>query len=158
MFNIQNKYTRNGCYRFLNNEARTIYIGESKNIHRILFNQHFKKNGSYGYLPIQCYKDTCKIEIIPTLDHAQALALKQYLIDTYMPKYNTKDKRKNLFTPTYSHRAEEFKRLENWKLYFTFREYDFNKIKLTKKQNKLSIVISCIVFIFIIIYLLKSFI
>ena len=64
MFNIQHKYTGNGCYRFLDNEAKTIYIGKSKNVHRRIFSQHFKRNGSYGHLPTKCYKDTCKIEII----------------------------------------------------------------------------------------------
>lgn len=152
MFNIQNKYTGNGCYRFLDNEAKTIYIGKSKNIHRRLFSQHFKKNGSFGHLPIQCYKATCKIEIIPTLDHAQALSLEQYLIDTYMPKYNGMDKRKDIFNPTKFHNIEEYKNVEKWKLYFTFKEYDFNKIKISKKQNNLALIGTYLFFIVIVLY------
>ena len=87
MFNIQNKYEGAGVYRFLNSEARTIYIGKSKNVHRRLFSQHFKKNKVYGHLPAECYKSTCKIEIIKCKDHAQAVAMEQYLIDKYIPKY-----------------------------------------------------------------------
>ena len=121
MFNIQKKYESFGCYRFLDNEAKTIYIGKSKNVHRRLFSQHFKKNGTYGHLPIQCYKDTCKIEIIKCKDHAQTVALEQYLIDKYLPKYNTSDKRKDLFNATKFENIDYYKQLEKWKLYYTFR-------------------------------------
>lgn len=157
MFNIQNKYMGNGCYRFLDQEAKTIYIGKSKNIHRRLFSQHFKKNESYGSLPIDCYKSTYKIEIIPTNDNAQALALEQYLIDTYMPKYNDMDKRKDIFNPTKFEDIEYYKKLEKWKLYYTFKEYDFNKIKTTHKQNKLALVITVLFFISLLAYTMKGF-
>ncbi|MEG1312487.1 MAG: GIY-YIG nuclease family protein [Romboutsia sp.] len=157
MFNIQNKYNENGCYRFLNNEAKTIYIGKSKNIHRRLFSQHFKKNGSFGHLPKQCYKDTCKIEIITTKDHTQTLSLEQYLIDTYMPRYNNMDKRKDIFTPTEFYNIDKYKKLEKWKLYFTFKEYDFNKITTSHTQNKLAIIVTFLFFISILLYFCKDF-
>lgn len=32
MFNVQNKYSENGCYKFLDCEAKVIYIGTSKDI------------------------------------------------------------------------------------------------------------------------------
>ena len=156
MFNIQKKYESFGCYRFLDNEAKTIYIGKSKNVHRRLFSQHFKKNGTYGHLPIQCYKDTCKIEIIKCKDHAQTVALEQYLIDKYLPKYNTSDKRKDLFNATKFENIDYYKQLEKWKLYYTFREYDFNKIQTTKKQNRLAIAITFIFFITVICYMVKG--
>lgn len=156
MFNIQKKYESFGCYRFLDNEAKTIYIGKSKNVHRRLFSQHFKKNGTYGHLPIQCYKDTCKIEIIKCKDHAQTVALEQYLIDKYIPKYNTSDKRKDLFNTTKFENIDYYKQLENWRLYYTFREYDFNKIKMSKKQNRLAIAITFIFFITVIGYMVKG--
>ena len=156
MFNIQKKYESFGCYRFLDNEAKTIYIGKSKNVHRRLFSQHFKKNGTYGHLPIQCYKDTCKIEIIKCKDHAQTVALEQYLIDKYLPKYNTSDKRKDLFNATKFENIDYYKQLEKWKLYYTFREYDFNKIQMSKKQNRLAIAITFIFFITVIGYMVKG--
>lgn len=145
MFNIQNKYTQNGCYRFLDNEARTVYVGISKNVHRRLFSQHFKTG--YGHLPIECYKSTCKIEIIKLKDYAQALALEQYLIDKYRPKYNKKDKSKDIFNNTNFDNIDYLKRLENWKLYYTFREFDFNKIKTSKKQSVLALAVTFIFFI-----------
>lgn len=154
MFNIQKKYESFGCYRFLDNMARTIYIGKSKNVHRRLFSQHFKKNGSYGHLPIECYKNTCKIEIIKCTDHAQTVALEQYLIDKYVPKYNTSDKRKDIFNNSYFENQEYYENLERWKLYYMFREYDFNKIKMSKKQNRLAIASTFIFFIVLIGYLL----
>ena len=85
MFNMCEKYAGTGCYRFLDSQAKVIYIGSSKNIHRRLFSQHFKKNGSFGHLPIQAYLDTCKIEIMKTKDYADALKLEQILIDRHYP-------------------------------------------------------------------------
>lgn len=155
LFNIQNKYNSFGCYRFLDHEAKVIYIGTSKNIHRRLFSQHFK-NG-YGHLPIDCYKSTCKIEIIKLKDYAQALALEQYLIDKYRPKYNKKDKSKDIFTPTNFDDIEKYKELEKWKLYYTFKEFDFNIIEITNKQNKLAIVITFLFFVSILAYTMTGF-
>ena len=85
MFNMCEKYTGPGCYCFKSSQGRIIYIGSSKNIHRRLFSQHFKKNGSFGHLPIQAYLDTCKIEIMKTKDYADALKLEQILIDRHYP-------------------------------------------------------------------------
>lgn len=147
MFNIQKKYTSNGCYRFLDNEAKTIYVGISKNVHRRLFSQHFKSNGSYGHLPLECYKSTCKIEIIKLKDYAQCLALEQYLIDKYRPRFNKKDKSKDIFNKTNFDNIDYLEKLEKWNLYYTFREYDFNKTNLTKKQNRLALVITVLFFI-----------
>lgn len=156
MFNIQKKYTECGCYRFLNSQAQVIYIGTSKNIHRRLFSQHFKKNG-YGHLPIQAYKDTCKIEIVKTKDYAQALAFEIWAIDKYKPRFNKKDKSKDLFTQTKFDNEDLYKNLDkSWRLYYTFREYDFNKIQTTKKQNRLSLAITVVFFITVIGYLWKG--
>lgn len=150
MFNIQKKYESYGCYRFLDDTAQTIYIGSSKNIHRRLFSQHFKR----GHLPKECYDSTAKVEIIKTKDYPTALALEIYLIDKYIPRYNKKDKRKDLFNSTRFENIDYYKQLEKWKLYYTFREYDFNKITMTKKQNRLAIASTFIFFIVLIGYLL----
>ena len=152
MFNIQKKYESFGCYRFLDNQANTIYIGSSKNIHRRLFSQHFKR----GHLPQECYNNTAKIEIIKTKDYATALALEIYLIDKYLPRYNKKDKRKDLFNSTKFDNPEYYQKLERWELYYSFREFDFDKIVMTKKQNKLALAITIVFFFSIITYLLKG--
>ena len=151
MFNIQKIYKGPGCYRFLDGEARVIYIGSSKNIHRRLFSQHFKKNGGHGHLPIDCYNSVYKIEIMKTNDYPDALKLEQILIDRYVPRYNKRDKRKDLFNNSYDSDIKE-----NWHLYYSFKEYDFNKIELTRKQNKLALAITVIFFFSIITYLLKG--
>lgn len=145
MFNIQNKYIGPGCYRFLDNQARTIYIGSAKNIHRRLFSQHFKKNGGHSHLPLDCYNSVCKIEIMKTKDYPEALALEQILIDRYIPRYNKRDKRKDLFNNSYDSDIKE-----KWKLYYTFREFDFNKIQTSKMQNRLALVVTYIFFISIV--------
>ncbi len=152
MFNIQKKYTGPGCYRFLDNQAKTIYIGSSKNIHRRLFSQHFKR----GHLPSECYSSTAKVEIIKTKDYATALALEIYLIDKYVPRFNKKDKRKDLFNPTKFENPEYYEDLEKWRLYYTFREYDFNKIELTNKQNTIAIAITILFFFSVIAYMIKG--
>ena len=153
MFNIQKKYESFGCYRFLNSQAQTIYIGSSKNIHRRLFSQHFKR----GHLPKECYDSTCKIEIIKTKDYAQALATEIYLIDKYKPRFNKKDKSKDLFTQTKFDNEDLYKNLDkSWRLYYSFREYDFNKIETTRKQNILALASTFIFFIFVIGYMIKG--
>ena len=150
---MQKKYTECGCYRFLDNQAQTIYIGSSKNIHRRLFSQHFKR----GHLPKECYDSTCKIEIIKTKDYAQALAFEIWAIDKYKPRFNIKDKSKNLFSQTKFDNVELYKRLDkSWRLYYSFREYDFNKIKTTRKQNILALASTFIFFITVICYLWKG--
>ena len=78
-------------------------------------------------------------------DYPEALALEQILIDRYIPKYNKRDKRKDLFNNSYKSDIKE-----KWKLYYTFREFDFNKIELSKKQSRLSLVATYICFIAII--------
>ena len=152
MFNIQKKYDSFGCYRFLSDMAQTIYIGSSKNIHRRLFSQHFKK----GHLPKECYDSTAKIEIIKTKDYATALALEIYLIDKYIPKFNKKDKRKDIFNKTKFENQEYYENLERWKLYYMFREYDFNKIKMSEKQNRLALAVTFAMFIFVICYMWRG--
>lgn len=148
---MQKKYTSFGCYRFLDDQANVIYIGSSKNIHRRLFSQHFKR----GHLSKECYDNTAKIEIIKTKDYATALALEIYLIDKYLPRFNKKDKRKDLFNKTKFENPAYYEKLEKWQLYHSFREYDFNKIKLTKKQNRLTTAASVVFFILIIAYFLS---
>ena len=155
MFNIQNKYTEHGCYRFLDNEAKTIYIGVSKNVHTRLFSQHFKKG--FGHLDNECYESTCKIEIIKCKDYAQALSLEQYLIDKYVPRWNKKDKRKDIFNSINFDNIDYYKKLERWNLYYTFREYDKHKIQTNRKQNILALASTFIFFIMLISYMLKGF-
>lgn len=153
MFNIQNKYVGPGCYRFLDQEAKVIYVGTSKNVHRRLFSQHFKKNGTFGHLPECCYNSTCKLEIVKTKDYAQALAFEQFAIDKYIPKYNNKDKRKDIFNTSNFDNIDLYKKLDNsWKSYYTFREYDFNKIKLSKRQNYLGLAVTLGFFVVLLVY------
>ena len=142
MFNIQNKYNGSGCYRFLDSEARVIYIGSAKNIHRRLFGGHFKSSGGRGHLSDNCYNSVARIEIMKTKDYPTALSLEQILIDRYIPKYNKKDKRKDLFNRQYESDVKE-----SWKLYYKFKDYDFDKIEISKRKGKLGLVASYICFI-----------
>lgn len=153
MFNIQNKYTSFGCYRFLDSQGKAIYIGSSKNIHRRLFSQHFKK----GHLTQICYDSTYKIEIVKTKDYAEALAFEIWAIDQYKPKFNKKDKSKDIFRTSFYDNELYYRKLDkSWKLYYTFKEYDFNKIKISKLQNRVALAGTYIFFIVLIGYMLRS--
>lgn len=153
MFNIQNKYTSYGVYRFMDNEAQVIYIGKANNIHNRLFNQHFSSKGSN--VNKKAYHETAKLEIIKLNDPGETAGMELYLIDKYRPKYNKQDKRKNI-SKLHFEQKDYYENKEKWELYYTFREYDFDKIKLTKKQNQLSIIIAIIVFILIILYSINT--
>lgn len=124
-----NRYYGPGCYRFMNDNAKVIYIGKSKNISKIL-SAHFRVKK--GPLPKEVYDNTAKIEIIKTPDHATALALKQYLINKYKPRYNKIDKEHNINSKVVVN-EDYYESIEHWKLYHQFRPYiEDKKIKTTK--------------------------
>ena len=58
--------------------------------------------------------------------------------------------RKDIFNNSFFEDQDRYEQLEKWKLYYTFREFDFNKIELSKKQTRLSLVATYICFIAII--------
>lgn len=137
----------------MNNQAQVIYIGTSKNVHRRLFSQHFKNN--YGHLPIECYRNTYKIEIVKCNDYAQALAFENWAIDKYRPKWNKKDKPNDLFNKTiYDNNSLYIGLDKSWRVYYTFKEYDLKKIETTKLQNKLALVFTFMFFISVILLFL----
>lgn len=136
------KYKGPGCYRFIDTSENTIYIGSTKNIHTRL-NQHFSKKGPN--VGKEAYSKTARIEIIKTEDYATALALEQYLINKYKPKYNKKDKNHNINSKAVIH-EEYYAKLESWQLYYELKKPDKEKIGLTKKQDKLVMAVAYIVF------------
>lgn len=147
MYGITIKYKGPGCYRFLDTLENTIYIGSTKNIHTRL-NQHFSKRGFN--VAKEAYIKTARIEIIKTDDYATALALEQYLINKYKPKYNKKDKDHNINSKAVVN-EDYYAKLENWQLYYVLKKLDKENIDLTKKQDKLVIAVAYIVFFLIIV-------
>ena len=63
----------------------------------------------------------------------------------------TNFKRKDLFNKSYDSDIKE-----RWTLYYAFREYNFNKIELTRKQNKLAIALTVVFFFSVIAYMIKG--
>ncbi|SFI95339.1 GIY-YIG catalytic domain-containing protein [Terrisporobacter glycolicus] len=143
MYGITIKYKGPGCYRFIDTTENTIYIGSAKNIHTRL-NQHFSNKGSN--VGKKAYKSTALVEIIKTDDYAAALALEQFLINKYKPKYNKRDKDHNINSKSVAN-EEYYEKLENWQLYYQFQELDREKINLTKKQDKLVVAVVYLIFI-----------
>lgn len=144
---LNKRYDGSGCYRFRNDEANTIYIGSAKNIDKRL-KSHFSSKGSN--VSKEGYNSTAKVEIIKTKDYATSLALEQFLINEYKPKYNKKDKSSNINSKAVED-EDYYKNLENWIEYIKFREFDFDKIKMSHKQNILAISATYIFFIFTLI-------
>lgn len=143
-----NRYYGSGCYRFMNDNANVIYIGKSKNISKRL-NSHFK--GKKGHLPKEVYDNTAKIEIIKTPDHATALALEQYLINKYKPRYNKIDKEHNINSKVVVNK-EYYESIEHWRLYHQFRPYtDDKKFKISRNN-----IIFASIYIFIIVLIAIS--
>ena len=147
MYGITIKYKGPGCYRFIDTTENTIYIGSSKNIHTRL-NQHFSNKGSN--VDKEAYKRTARVEIIKTKNYGQALDLEQYLINEYKPKYNKRDKSHNMNSKVV-HNEEEYKKLENWQLYYKLKELNKEKIKLSKKEDRALMFVGYAVFIIAII-------
>lgn len=143
MYGITIKYKDAGCYRFIDTSENAIYIGSAKNIHTRL-NQHFSNKGSN--VDKEAYKNTARVEIIKTKSYGQALDLEQYLINEYKPRYNKRDKSHNINSKVVNN-EEEYKKLENWQLYYQLQELDKEKINLTKKQDKLIMAVTYAVFI-----------
>lgn len=143
MYGTTIKYKGSGCYRFIDTTENTIYIGSAKNIHTRL-NQHFSNKGSN--VDKEAYKSTARVEIIKTKSYGQALDLEQYLINEYKPKYNKRDKSHNINSKVVDN-EEEYKRLENWQLYYELQKLDKEKISLTNKQDKLIMTVTYLIFI-----------
>lgn len=141
------KYTGSGVYRFLDTMENTIYVGSSKSVDRRL-KSHF--GGKQGHLGKNVYSQVARVEVCKCTDYPTALALEQYLINKYKPRYNKKDKDHNINSKVVSNN-EFYEKLENWKLYYKFKEYDKDKIELNKKQDTVVIAISYIVFILVIL-------
>ena len=137
------RYEGPGCYRFLDTSENIIYVGSSKNIQRRL-NSHF--GGKQGHLGKSVYNQVARVEVCKCIDYPTALALEQVLISKYRPRYNTKDKSSNInYKPTKN--MDYYESLENWKLYYKFKEYDKDKIEANKKDDLKAMFIAAVVFI-----------
>lgn len=147
------RYHGPGCYRLLNDYKETIYVGVAKDIDT-RFNQHFRWKNSH-LKNTNAIKETAKFEIIKTESNGVALDLEQYLINKYKPKYNKRDKSHNINSKVTSN-TERYENLEMWQTYYKIREFDEEKIKLTKKQSIMVILAMYLFFISIIILFLKS--
>lgn len=147
MYGITIKYKGPGCYRFLDELENTIYIGSAKNIHKRL-SSHFSPKGSN--VSKEAYNKTARVEITKTDSYPTALALEQVLINRYKPKYNKKDKSKNMNSKVVKN-EEEYYKLEKWKLYYDIKELDKDKIEYTKKQDTLLVLFTYAIFMLIVL-------
>ena len=109
-----------GCYRFLDTLENTIYIGSAKNIDRRL-RSHF--NGKQGHLGKGVYNQVARVEICKCEDYPSALALEQFLINKYKPRYNSKDKAHNINSKVVAN-PDTYESMEKWELYYKLRNLD----------------------------------
>lgn len=136
-------YKGYGCYRFLDTLERVVYVGSAKNIDRRL-KSHF--GGKQGHLGKDVYDQVARVEICKCEDYPTALALEQYLINKYKPRYNSKDKDHNINSKVVKNN-EHYEKLERWHLYYKLKKLDKEKINLTKKQDVALLVVSYVIFI-----------
>ena len=111
------KYKGCGCYRFIDELGKVIYVGSAKNIDRRI-HSHFSKS---GHLPSECYKSVAMVEVTKTDSYGKALDLEQYLINKYKPRYNKRDKSHNINSRVVKD-EEEYNKLEHWRIYYKFKE------------------------------------
>lgn len=137
------KYKGPGCYRFIDTIENVIYVGSAKNIDRRL-KSHF--GGKQGHLGKDTYNQVARVEICKCEDYPSALALEQYLINKYKPRYNSKDKDHNINSKVVTNN-EIYEKLENWHLYYKLQKLDKEKINLTNKQDKALMLVTYAVFV-----------
>lgn len=141
------RYRGPGCYRFLDTLENTIYVGSAKNIDRRL-RSHF--NGKQGHLGKEVYNQVARVEICKCEDYPSALALEQYLINKYKPRYNSKDKAHNINSKVVAN-PDTYESMEKWEVYYKLRSLDKEKIDLTKKQDRALVVVAYSMFILLIL-------
>ena len=141
------RYRGSGCYRFLDTLENVIYVGSAKNIDRRL-RSHF--NGKQGHLGKEVYNQVARVEICKCEDYPSALALEQYLINKYKPRYNSKDKAHNINSKVVAN-PDTYESMEKWELYYKLRNLDKEKIDLTKKQDRALVLVAYSMFILLIL-------
>ena len=137
------KYTGAGCYMFINELEQVIYIGSAKDIDRRL-KSHF--NGKQGHLGNEVYSKVARVYICKCKDYPTALALEQYAINKYKPKYNKRDKSNNIDSKVVANN-EYYEKLINWQLYYKLKSLDKEKIKTNKKLDRALMAIAYTIFI-----------
>ncbi len=141
------RYKGPGCYRFLDTLENIIYVGTAKNIDRRL-RSHF--NGKQGHLGKEVYNQVARVEICKCEDYPSALALEQFLINKYKPRYNSKDKAHNINSKVVAN-PDAYKSMEKWEVYYKLRNLDKEKIDLTKKQDRALVLVAYSMFILLIL-------
>ena len=137
------KYKGCGCYRFIDEVGKVIYVGSAKNIDRRI-HSHFSKS---GHLPKKCYDSVARIEVLKCESYGKALDNEIYFINKYKPKFNHRDKSHNLDSKVVTD-EEAYKHLDNkWKLYWKLRLLDKDKIEANKKDDLKAMFIAAVVFI-----------
>ncbi|GAA0706122.1 hypothetical protein GCM10008904_14430 [Paraclostridium ghonii] len=128
-------YKGYAVYRFLDTNKNTIYVGMTNNAHRRIYQQHFTNS---GHLPYECYNSTCRVDIIKLESNLEAKGLEDYLINKYRPKFNKRDKEKDIFIMNkYGQLGEVYSSMEKWRNYRTLKPFNIaqTKNKLSTKEN-----------------------
>lgn len=137
-------YKGYAVYRFLDTNKITIYVGMTNNAYRRIYQQHFTNR---GHLPYECYNSTCRVDIIKLNSNLEAKGLEDYLINKYRPKFNKRDKEKDIFIVNkYGQLGEVYSSMEKWSNYRTVKHFN-----ITQTKNKLSVKENIIFYILLII-------
>ena len=128
-------YNGYAVYRFLDKNKNIIYIGMTNNAYIRIFQQHFTNR---GHLPYECYNSTCRVDIIKLYSNLEAKGLEDYLINKYRPKFNKRDKEKDIFIMNkYGQLGDVYSSMENWRPFRRIKGFeDVKQVnKLSRKEN-----------------------
>lgn len=141
-------YNGYAVYRFLDDSKSVIYIGRSSKVHNRIYKQHFTNR---GHLPIECYNNTCKIDIVKLDNNLECKALEEYLIEKYRPIYNKQDKSKSYNKVDYGSFEDKLSSMEKWHNYRYLKEFNNDSINYNKK-NSIVAYLYCLLLFFGIVY------
>ena len=138
------KCTKSGIYRFISTEGNIIYTGSAKSLDTRV-RQHFSSKGSH--LSKDVYNQVAIVEIIPLESYGEALAAEQWSINHYKPKYNKRDKAKNIdikIDPKYDYLDSK------WKVYWRLQPLDKDRIEANNKDDMKAMAIAVVMFVLVI--------
>lgn len=138
------KCTKSGIYRFISTDDKVIYTGSAKCLDTRL-KQHFSNKGSH--LSKDIYNQVAIVEIIPLSSYGEALSAEKWSINHYKPRYNKRDKAKNIdikIDPKYDYLDSK------WKVYWRLQPLDKDRITQSNKDDMKAIAIAVVMFVLVI--------
>ncbi len=82
-------------YKLVNKNQNVLYVGQTNNIKRRVYQQHFS---NHGHLPDECYRETKYIYYMKCLSQSDLNIREEYLINTLSPPFNDRLNNKHKYS------------------------------------------------------------